>query len=183
MRGPCPFRALSDVGAHNGESALPLAAPPNQFASCGIKAVTLPRWSATMSSADSPLSVISFALVWTRRKVRARHSQFAHGRSGEFGDIPLQARPRSPDRSRSPVAVSRKREYFKYPPETIGDLAPATAHFGPRRPIANSQKPPLARISEVTEGKVSGHRTGWHSVSWNQNPPPGYQASGSWAER
>jgi hypothetical protein len=25
-----------------------------------------------------------------------------------------------PDRTRSPVAVSRKREYFKYPPETIG---------------------------------------------------------------
>ena len=45
-----------------------LAALPNQFASCGIKAVTLPRWSAIMSSADSPLSVISFALVWTRRK-------------------------------------------------------------------------------------------------------------------
>jgi hypothetical protein len=44
------------------------AAPRNQFASCGIKAVALPRWSANMSSADSPLSVISFTLVWTRRK-------------------------------------------------------------------------------------------------------------------
>jgi hypothetical protein len=29
-----------------------LAVLPNQFASCGIKAVTLPRWSASMSQAN-----------------------------------------------------------------------------------------------------------------------------------
>ena len=29
-------------------------------------------------------------------------------------------RPRSTDRTQSPVAVSQKREYFKHPPETIG---------------------------------------------------------------
>src|SRR6202022_2038372 len=49
-------------------------------------------------------------------------------------------RPRSPDRTRSPVAVSRKREYFKCPPETIGDFAPAATNFGARRPTANLQK-------------------------------------------
>jgi hypothetical protein len=74
---------------------------------------------------------------------------------------PTAARPRSLDRIPSPVAVSRKREYFKYTPETIGYFAPATADFGARRPIANSQSPPLAGISEVTEGKVSKRRTGW----------------------
>jgi hypothetical protein len=51
--------------------------------------------------------------------------------------------PRSPDRTQSPVAVSQKREYFKYPPETIGDFAPAAANLGARRPIANSQKPAI----------------------------------------
>jgi len=51
--------------------------------------------------------------------------------------------PRSPDRTRSPVAVSQKREYFKYPPETIGDFASAAANLGARRPIANSQKPAI----------------------------------------
>jgi ABC-type nitrate/sulfonate/bicarbonate transport system ATPase subunit len=51
--------------------------------------------------------------------------------------------PRSLDRTRSPVAVSRKREYFKCPPETIGDFAPAAPNFGARRPIANSQKPAI----------------------------------------
>jgi hypothetical protein len=51
--------------------------------------------------------------------------------------------PPSVDRTRSPAAVSRKREYFKYPPETIGDFAPAAANFGARRRIANSQKPAI----------------------------------------
>src|ERR1700681_3201710 len=50
-------------------------------------------------------------------------------------------RPPSVDRTRSPAPVSRKREYFKYPPETIGDFAPGDPNSGARRPIANSQKP------------------------------------------
>jgi hypothetical protein len=58
----------------------------------------------------------------------------------EFANDPgLGWPPRSPDRTRSPVAVSRKREYFKYPPETIGDFAPIAANFGARRPTANLQ--------------------------------------------
>ena len=48
-----------------------------------------------------------------------------------------------PDRTRSPVAVSEKREYFKYPPETIGDLALEVAKFGAWRPRANLQKPAI----------------------------------------
>jgi hypothetical protein len=55
----------------------------------------------------------------------------------------LKPPPRSPDRTQSPVAVSQKREYFKYPPETISDFAPAAANLGARRPIANSQKPAI----------------------------------------
>ena len=38
--------------------------------------------------------------------------------------------PRSVDRTQSPVAVSQKREYFKYPPETIGDFAPKLFKLG-----------------------------------------------------
>jgi Ribbon-helix-helix protein, copG family len=63
--------------------------------------------------------------------------------SGGRGQILLLPRPRSADRTRSPAPVSRKREYFKYPPETIGDFAPAAANLGARRPIANSQKPAI----------------------------------------
>jgi hypothetical protein len=47
---------------------------------------------------------------------------------------------RSVDRKQSLVVVSRKREYFKYPPETIGDSAPEVAKFGLRRPSTNPQK-------------------------------------------
>jgi hypothetical protein len=55
----------------------------------------------------------------------------------------LQARPRSVDRTRSPAAVSRKREYFKYRPETIGYSGPEMAKFRVWRPAANSQKPAI----------------------------------------
>ena len=57
--------------------------------------------------------------------------------------IALPTRPRSADRTRSPAPVSRKREYFKYPPETIGDFAPGDPNSGARRPIGNSQKPAI----------------------------------------
>src|SRR5258708_2188420 len=38
--------------------------------------------------------------------------------------------PARTDRTRSPAAISQKREYFKYPPETIGYFAPEVAKFG-----------------------------------------------------
>jgi hypothetical protein len=40
----------------------------------------------------------------------------------------LPQRPRSADRTRSPVAVSQKREYFQYWPETIGCSGPEVAN-------------------------------------------------------
>jgi hypothetical protein len=46
----------------------------------------------------------------------------------------LPTRPRSADRTRLPVPVSHKREYFKYSPETIGDLSLEVTKFGVRRP-------------------------------------------------
>src|SRR5258708_31929288 len=49
---------------------------------------------------------------------------------GEFWQVALQARPRSVDRTRSPIGVSQKQEYFKYQPETIGDFAPKLFKLG-----------------------------------------------------
>jgi hypothetical protein len=65
-----------------------------------------------------------------------------------------QPRPRSADQAQSPAAVSQKREYFKDPPETIGDFSPEAAEFGAQRPVANLQKP-----------AIGGHF--WHC--WGQN--------------
>src|SRR5260370_22240981 len=65
----------------------------------------------------------------------------AHLRVAKRSLYVLRHRPRSPDRTRSPIAVSRKREYFTLPPETIGDSAPGAANFGPPTPMANSDTP------------------------------------------
>jgi hypothetical protein len=51
------------------------------------------------------------------------------------------APPRSVDRNRSPVAVSRKREYSGMRPETFGVFAVKVDKYGAWRPISNSQKP------------------------------------------
>ncbi len=51
------------------------------------------------------------------------------------------ARPRSADRTRSPDAISGKREFFKREPETIAKLAEQMPRIGAWRPEANSQKP------------------------------------------
>src|SRR6267378_4742042 len=70
----------------------------------------------------------------------------------------LPGRPRSADRTRSPAAVSRKREYFKYRPETIGYFAPKWPNSAPGDGPLNRKSPPLAGISGVTKGKISAHR-------------------------
>jgi hypothetical protein len=44
-----------------------------------------------------------------------------------------QGPPRSGDRTRSPLAVSQKREYFKHPPETIDDFALRLSKLGDQR--------------------------------------------------
>jgi hypothetical protein len=74
----------------------------------------------------------------------------------------LPGRPRSADRTRSPAAVSRKREYFKYRPETIGYFAPEVAKFRAWRPSAESQKPAIG-------GRLApwrGDRHGTQRASW-----------------
>jgi hypothetical protein len=52
----------------------------------------------------------------------------------------LRPTPRSADRTRSPAAVSRKREYFKYQLETIDDFALRLSKFGVQRRRINLQK-------------------------------------------
>jgi hypothetical protein len=58
-------------------------------------------------------------LSWVYDRDRRRIWRFA-----------LHARPRSADRTRSPAAVSQKREFFKCLPETIGYFAPELPKFG-----------------------------------------------------
>jgi len=59
--------------------------------------------------------------------------------------VALQTRPRSADWTRSPAAISQKREFFNCPPETIGYFAPKMPKIAARRPVANSQKPAIGR--------------------------------------
>jgi Rhodopirellula transposase DDE domain len=70
-------------------------------------------------------------------------SQFAGGPTGRIWQTSLQARPRSADRTRSPAPVSRKREYFKYPPETYRRFRSRRPQFRSPETIANSQKPAI----------------------------------------
>jgi hypothetical protein len=56
---------------------------------------------------------------------------------------PIPHRPRSTDRTQSPVAVSQKRECFKHPWETIAILASELCEVGDWRPAANSKKPAI----------------------------------------
>jgi hypothetical protein len=52
-------------------------------------------------------------------------------------------RPCSADRTRSPLAVSGKREYLKYSPETIGYFALEVGKFCVWRPTANPRMPAI----------------------------------------
>ena len=68
------------------------------------------------------------------------------------GSQDSKARPRSPARTRSPVAVFRKREYFKYLPETIGDFALRLSELGAWRRRANLQKTAIGgRLCDLRE--------------------------------
>jgi hypothetical protein len=55
----------------------------------------------------------------------------------------LPRRSRSAHRTRSPAAVSQKREYFKCPPETIGYSARKLPELGVWRHTTNLQKPAI----------------------------------------
>jgi len=96
------------------------------------------------------------AAVW------AGHSQFGGGQGGEFGELhcklghAVQIGPVP-----SPAAVSQKREFFKYPPETIGYFAPALPNLEPGDRLPIRKSPPLAGISGVPQDKLFIRRTGW----------------------
>jgi hypothetical protein len=53
------------------------------------------------------------------------------------------SRPLGVNRTRSPAAVSQKREFFKCPPETIGYFVLRMPRIGARRPVGSSQKPAI----------------------------------------
>jgi hypothetical protein len=96
-----------------------------------------------------------------RERRQKRAATISRRREREFARVTLQGRPRSADRTQSPVAVSQKREYFNYPRETISDFSLEAAKWGPgdRPPIRKS--PPLAGISGTPGGNISMRRTGW----------------------
>jgi hypothetical protein len=97
--------------------------------------VSFRDWAGNVS--NFPREVTETALARLVPPSRAREDKFS---AREFlKRLPL--RPRSAHRTRSPVAVSQKREYFKYSPETIGDLSLEVAKFGVWRPTTNLQKP------------------------------------------
>ncbi len=56
----------------------------------------------------------------------------------------------------SPVAVSQKREYFRYSPETIGDFDCANGELETEH---KSAKPQLAGISRISEIRISSPKT------------------------
>jgi hypothetical protein len=81
-------------------------------------------------SDDKGIGVKVLLAIWTVQSERERLK------------IPLR-RPRSVDRTRSLVAVSQKREYFRYSLETIGYFALRMPKIGAWRLVANSQRPAI----------------------------------------
>jgi hypothetical protein len=128
------------------------------------------RFGRTRMAKDSTSGLSAFRLMAPKLS-SARSTQ-----------MPTIARPLfsgqflpNPDRSQSPTAVSRKREYFKCLPETIGDFAPKAGQF--RNPETDSQ---LARARHwraflrSLRAKSPCPVAGWGgrirtSVWWNQN--------------
>ena len=97
----------------------------------------------------------------TGRKLRLMTLIDEFTRSPPFGASPIPHRPRSTDRTQSPVAVSQKREYFKHPPETIGIFASEVCEVGVWRPAANSKKPAIGRSYAICDSTISSCRTAW----------------------
>jgi hypothetical protein len=75
--------------------------------------------------------------------VWAGHSQFAGGQGGEFGELHCKLGHAVQIEPVLRPQVSEKREFFKYPPETIGYFAPELTKFGVWRQTANLQKPAI----------------------------------------
>jgi hypothetical protein len=74
---------------------------------------------------------------------------------------------RSVDRTRSPAAVSQKREYFGIWPETFGNFAPPLAKSGGWRPLAESEKPAVGGISPTIRDGFPEGRTAW--LTWEDS--------------
>jgi hypothetical protein len=55
---------------------------------------------------------------------------------------------------RSPGAISQKREFSKYRPETFDDIAPETTDHGAWRLAANSQKPAIGEPFCQSHGHI-----------------------------
>jgi hypothetical protein len=70
-------------------------------------------------------------------------------------------RPRSVDQTRSLVGLSRKREYFKHPPETTGIFASELRDFGVWRQASNYKDPQLAGVYAIYSLTISSCRTAW----------------------
>src|SRR5258707_12866399 len=91
-----------------------MSALVNSVTSCLVRGILLCRQNAAL-------------LVRRRRLLKKRWAR-------------LPPTPRSADRARSLARVSKKREYFKCRPETIGDFAPKLFKLGGYSWTANSQK-------------------------------------------
>ena len=78
-----------------------------------------------------------------------------------MGQIELPPSGGSPDRTKSPGAVSQKREYSRIGPETFGALAPQNTEMGNWRPAAMSQKPAVCGPFFRSLGNVGDWPTAW----------------------
>jgi hypothetical protein len=69
--------------------------------------------------------------------------------------------PCSGGRTKSPAAVSGKREYSRIQPETFRSLAAQNGETGVWRPKANAQKPAVGGLFCNSKAKFSNFRTAW----------------------
>jgi hypothetical protein len=82
---------------------------------------------AMAPSGDLVGSLAAFCLSRRRRTFSYLSGPAA---SASLTKLRLRPTPRSADRTRSLVVVSKKREYFLYGPETFGDFAPKLFNLG-----------------------------------------------------
>src|SRR4029077_4386528 len=80
--------------------------------------------------------------------------------------------PCSGDRTKSPAAVSGKREYSRIQPETFRSLATQNGETGVWRPKANAQKPAVGGLFCNSTAKFSNFRTAWLATQWDSNQSP-----------
>jgi hypothetical protein len=101
----------------------------------------------------SPYSASNFAVVNMSEGLAVSSSRLALALLvSKSAEVELHSRPRSVDRTRSPVAVSQKREYSKYLPETIGIFGPEVQNSESGDRLLNRKSPPLAGISRIAVG-------------------------------